>query len=416
MGWPLRPPGEVPRVRRLVHLPDGRRPGHDRDGRRARLPRRRAVGARPAPGAEDAPERCGNILDGGERSSGARRRFPRAASTRCRRRFHAPGLLLCGDGVGSSTCRRSRASTTRSSRVGSRPRPRSRRCGAARRRRTGALASYDDAVRASFIWSDLHEVRNMRQVFGRGFYVGGALGGAKTVSKGASRRATARPSPTTSRRSRDRPCAQLPGAGRQAHLRQALVACSRRATGRATTSRTTSASRRTCRGSVAELWANLCPAQVYEVGARRRRHRRGRDRAVELRAVRGDHRQGRAPHAARGWFGPGVHTHVRPGGAFLHGGCRGTWPPRGMAAQYARYSSIARSGRRAEERQHLVAVEADAGDAIPIVARVARPDVRLERQRPAGAPRVLHYVAERVHHRRVAFSRSGSSTACRTDG
>ena len=56
MGWPLRKGGEVPRVRRLVPLPDGRRHAHDRDGRRARLPRRRAVRARPAAGAEDASE------------------------------------------------------------------------------------------------------------------------------------------------------------------------------------------------------------------------------------------------------------------------------------------------------------------------------------------------------------------------
>ena len=35
--------GEVPRVRRLVHLPDGRGHGHDRHGRRARLPRCRAA-------------------------------------------------------------------------------------------------------------------------------------------------------------------------------------------------------------------------------------------------------------------------------------------------------------------------------------------------------------------------------------
>ena len=47
----------LPGVRRLVHLPDGRRHGHARDGRRPRLPRRRALGARPAPGAEDPPAR-----------------------------------------------------------------------------------------------------------------------------------------------------------------------------------------------------------------------------------------------------------------------------------------------------------------------------------------------------------------------
>ena len=52
------PAGEVPRVRRLVHLPDGRRHAHDRDGRRARLPRRRSVRPRPAPAAEDEPVRA----------------------------------------------------------------------------------------------------------------------------------------------------------------------------------------------------------------------------------------------------------------------------------------------------------------------------------------------------------------------
>ena len=85
---------QVPRVRRLVHLPDGRRHGHDRDGRRARLPRRRALGARPAAGAEDAPEDPQDPRGRRARRSGARRRFPRAASTRCRSGCTRPGLLL----------------------------------------------------------------------------------------------------------------------------------------------------------------------------------------------------------------------------------------------------------------------------------------------------------------------------------
>ncbi len=45
----------LPGVRRLVRLPDGRRPRLARLRRRARLPRRGAVGPRPAAGAEDAP-------------------------------------------------------------------------------------------------------------------------------------------------------------------------------------------------------------------------------------------------------------------------------------------------------------------------------------------------------------------------
>ena len=36
-----------------------------------------------------------------------------------------------------------------------------------------SLSSYDDAVRQSFIHTDLHEVRDMRQVFGHGFFIGG---------------------------------------------------------------------------------------------------------------------------------------------------------------------------------------------------------------------------------------------------
>ena len=98
---------EVPRVRRLVHLPDGRRHGHARDGRRARLPRRRALRARPAAGAEDAPAACASILDG--RRAGRvggeddpRGRLPR----RCRSGCTRPGCCSAATAPGSSTCRR----------------------------------------------------------------------------------------------------------------------------------------------------------------------------------------------------------------------------------------------------------------------------------------------------------------------
>ena len=50
--------------------------------------------------------------------------------------------------------------------------------------RVGALDSYDEELRASYVLKDLHEVRNMRQVFDKGFFMGGALASAMTVSKG----------------------------------------------------------------------------------------------------------------------------------------------------------------------------------------------------------------------------------------
>ena len=62
---------------------------------------------------------------------------------------------------------------------------------------------------------------------------------------------------------------------------------------------------------LAELWTNMCPAQVYEVGEDEGDGKvAGRGDAVELRPVRRDHGQGRAPDAARGRLGPGVHADV----------------------------------------------------------------------------------------------------------
>ncbi|HXY18922.1 MAG TPA: electron-transfer flavoprotein:ubiquinone oxidoreductase [Gemmatimonadales bacterium] len=49
----------------------------------------------------------------------------------------------------------------------------------------GALGGYDEAVRRSFIWSDLHRVRNMRQAFGAGLLPGAALAGLMTLTGGA---------------------------------------------------------------------------------------------------------------------------------------------------------------------------------------------------------------------------------------
>jgi electron-transferring-flavoprotein dehydrogenase len=48
----------------------------------------------------------------------------------------------------------------------------------------GALGAYDEALQQSFVWKDLREVRNMRPAFGRGLWLGGALAGAMTATKG----------------------------------------------------------------------------------------------------------------------------------------------------------------------------------------------------------------------------------------
>jgi electron-transferring-flavoprotein dehydrogenase len=47
------------------------------------------------------------------------------------------------------------------------------------------FSSYEERVRASIIERDLYRSRNMRQPFDRGFFAGGAMASAMTITKGA---------------------------------------------------------------------------------------------------------------------------------------------------------------------------------------------------------------------------------------
>lgn len=129
-----------------------------------------------------------------------------------------------------------------------------------------ALASYDDSIRSSFIWRDLHEVRNMRQAFGHGFYVGGAMASAMTVTKGhfppgdADTERDAEQSIIRTRRDRLYP----PADGRLTFDKLSSVYASGNRT------RDDQPNHIRVRTQVprelAELWVRMCPAQVYEVG------------------------------------------------------------------------------------------------------------------------------------------------------
>jgi electron-transferring-flavoprotein dehydrogenase len=125
------------------------------------------------------------LVEGGERIAWGAKTIPEGGFLSLPRRLHAPGLLLAGDGpgfvnvpalkgihyaieTGALAAEAAFATLQRGEAVG----------------RRGALASYDDAVRQSFVWRDLKQVRNMRQAFGRGFWLGGAMAGAMTASRG----------------------------------------------------------------------------------------------------------------------------------------------------------------------------------------------------------------------------------------
>jgi electron-transferring-flavoprotein dehydrogenase len=101
------------------------------------------------------------------------------------RQLHAPGLLITGDGAGlvNVPALKGIHYAIESGRLAAEA-----AFAALQRGRTpwtpGALASYDQSIRDTFIWGDLKRVRNMRQAFGKGFWRGGAMAGVMTATFG----------------------------------------------------------------------------------------------------------------------------------------------------------------------------------------------------------------------------------------
>jgi len=125
------------------------------------------------------------LLEGGERLEWGAKTIPEGGFVALPNRLHAPGVLVCGDGAGfvNVPALKGIHYAVESGRLAAEA-----AFAALGRGMTpwapGALAGYDEAVRSSFIWEDLEEVRNMRQAFGHGFWRGGALAGVMTASKG----------------------------------------------------------------------------------------------------------------------------------------------------------------------------------------------------------------------------------------
>jgi len=123
------------------------------------------------------------ILEGGERVEWGAKTIPEGGFVALPKRLHAPGVLLCGDGAGfvNVPALKGIHYAIESGRLAAEAAFGSVRGGASP---ATALGAYDDALQESFIWEELQEVRNMRQAFGRGFWLGGALAGAMTATKG----------------------------------------------------------------------------------------------------------------------------------------------------------------------------------------------------------------------------------------
>jgi electron-transferring-flavoprotein dehydrogenase len=129
--------------------------------------------------------RVRRILEDGERLEWGAKTIPEGGFLSLPKRLNAPGLLLCGDGAGfvNVPALKGIHYAVESGRLAAEAAYAALQRGEAVGRR-GALARYDESIRDSFVWTDLQRVRNMRPAFGLGFWAGGALAGAMTASLG----------------------------------------------------------------------------------------------------------------------------------------------------------------------------------------------------------------------------------------
>ncbi len=208
------------------------------------------------------------ILEGGQRLEWGAKTIPEGGYLSLPRRLNAPGLLLCGDGAGfvNVPALKGIHYAIESGRLAADAAWSAVQRGESPGRR-GALDGYDEAIRKSFVWTDLRRVRNMRPAFGHGFWLGGALAGAMTATLGQFPprdfvlERDAEHDLITTGRARYYP---VPDGKRTFDKLSSVFA-----SGNKTRDDQPSHIRIETRvpRDVAELWAHMCPAQVYEVGS-----------------------------------------------------------------------------------------------------------------------------------------------------
>ena len=299
MGWPLRKVGQIQRVRRQLHLPDGRGQGLHRPRRRPRLHRRDLQLPRRAAADEDPP---------------LHREDPRGRQAGRLGGEDDPLRWLLRDAKAPRRARH--GDRRRRGQHGQHPDPEGRPLRDARRDVCGGddrrslkqdsvnFEAYDEKIHNSMIEKDLYKSRNVRQAFSKGFFVGGAIANGWALTNGAF--------PPGHWKGEDdaENEMEIGRAGDMYPKPDNELTFSKLdsvfLSGNATRDDAPNHVRIQTRvpREIAQTWVSMCPAQVYEIpdeqlGERGRGGGRPRHR-VELRAVRGDHRQGRAADPARG--------------------------------------------------------------------------------------------------------------------
>jgi len=207
------------------------------------------------------------ILRGGERVGWGAKTITEGGFHSLPKRFHAPGLLLVGEGAGLVNVPTLKGihygiesgimaaeAAFRSLQRGESP------------SRQGAFDAYEDELRASYVMQDLKSVRNMRQVFDKGFFMGGAFASAMTITKGKlplkdyHSHPNADHSLLTSDRAKSYPAPD--GKLTFDKLSSVFLSGNRTRDDQPNHIRI----QRQVPLELARMWEHMCPAQVYEVG------------------------------------------------------------------------------------------------------------------------------------------------------
>jgi len=207
------------------------------------------------------------ILRGGERVAWGAKTITEGGYHSLPRKFNAPGLLLVGEGAGLVNVPRLKGVhyAIESGRLAAEAAFHALQRGEVASR-PGALDSYDASLRASKYWKELYEVRNMRQAFDKGFFVGGALASAMTVTKGRAPngRFPTHPNAAAPLKKTGRASRYPTPDGKYVFDKLSSVFASGNRTRDDQPSHLKV--RTTVRRPVAEAWQWMCPAHVYEIG------------------------------------------------------------------------------------------------------------------------------------------------------
>jgi len=210
------------------------------------------------------------ILEGGQRLEWGAKTIPSGGFNSLPRNLSAPGLLICGDCAGMVNIPTLKGvhyavEAGRLAAESAFAALKATRSGGDESRFQSALGSYDRAVRSGFIGRDLYEVRDMRQAFGRGFFLGGVISGVMAVSRGRisigkmrSERDDAQPLTTTDRSSR---YPKPDGALTFDKLSSVFLSGNKTRDDQPNHIRLA----QEVPVELARMWVNLCPAHVYQI-------------------------------------------------------------------------------------------------------------------------------------------------------